>query len=118
MNYSRTKDQSLTQLTSGERREAKIIPFVLAGQYGNNIPQAERLLNEYLNQGWLIAAAGGAGGDAGLCPALIDNRVNHDTCSSEWAMGFIVLCRISPEVAASSTLLSANGKSPKNHRPK
>ncbi len=60
--------------------QVKIIPFVLVHSLGSNLPQAERLIEDYLSQGWRIVAAGGAGGDGG----------GENT---PWANGFIVLYR-------------------------
>lgn len=58
----------------------KIIPFVLVSQVGSTIPSTERLIADYLSQGWRIVAAGGAGGDPG-------------ESSDAWANGFIILQR-------------------------
>jgi hypothetical protein len=61
-------------------KEVKILHFVLVSQAGSNVPQAEKLLTEYVNEGWYIVAAGGVSGDPGepLHP---------------WGNGFIVLQR-------------------------
>jgi hypothetical protein len=75
-------------------REVKIIPFVLIGQLGNNLSDAERLIGDYLNDGWIIEAAGGAGGDAGLLGLPPGGR--PEEYESAWAIGFIVLYRTTP----------------------
>jgi hypothetical protein len=75
-------------------REVKIIPFVLVGQLGSNLTDAERHITSYLNDGWIIEAAGGAGGDAGILGMPPGGP--PEEYESAWAIGFIVLYRATP----------------------
>jgi hypothetical protein len=80
--------------------QVKIVPFVLVHSLGSNLPQAERLIEDYLSQGWRIVAAGGAGGDGG-------------GENPPWANGFIVLYRDNTRRLADQpqTSFSVNGSS-------
>ena len=72
-------EQYIQQLTTS--KQVKIVPFVVASEHGSNIPEAERMLTELINEGWQIVSAGAAGGDPG----------SEDL--SPWANGFVILAR-------------------------
>jgi hypothetical protein len=62
-------------------KQVRIVPFVTVRAHGSNIPDAEKLLTELINEGWHIITSGAAGGDPG------------GEAGSPWANGFVILAR-------------------------
>jgi hypothetical protein len=86
------------------RVQVKIFQFVLASSAGSTVDRAEEILAEYLTDGWVIVAAGGAGGDSGAI-------------ESAWAQGFVVLQRQSDAHEENRVPAYRGNGADRNHSP-